>query len=151
MKAVVKGLLIGFSALALSAGAFAQSYSHPGYGSSFQDRDRDHDRGFWDRDRMGREYRGAFYDRLQQDLARAERSRYLRGDDLRRFDRAHREVGEFQAKWSRGVFDPREMDEAIGAVQRVVDIRGLHHDDREALRDDLGRMRGFRARMEGRR
>ena len=151
MNRIVKGLLIGCGALALTAGAFAQDYGRPGDRSYFQDRDRDRDRGPWDRDRLMREYRGGFYDRLQSDLARAEHSRYLRGDDIGRFDRAHREVGEFQAKWSRGIFDPREMDQAIASVQRVVDIPGLHRDDRDALRDDLARMRSFRAHMEGRR
>ena len=150
MKRFVTGILIGCGALALSSGAFAQDYGRPGE-HSFQDRDHDRDRGPWDRDRLMREYRGAFYDRLQDDLARAESARYLRGDDLRRFDRAHREVGEFQAKWSRGFFDPREMDEAIGSVQRVADIPALRRDDRAHLMDDLGRMRAFRARMEGRR
>jgi hypothetical protein len=149
MIRIVKALVIGCGALALSVGAFAQNYSRPDYRSSFQERGRD--RGFWERERLMREYRGAYYDRLQDDLARAERSRYLRGDDLRRFDRARREVGEFQAKWSRGVFDAREMDEAIASVQRVAEIRGLRRDDREALREDLGRMRAFRAHMEGRR
>jgi hypothetical protein len=43
------------------------------------------------------------------------------------------------------------MDEAIASVQRVADIPALHRDDREALRDDLARMRSFRAHMEGRR
>jgi hypothetical protein len=132
----------------MSAGAFAQDYGRPER-SNFQD--RDHDRGFWDRERLMREYRGAFYDRLQSDLDRAEHARYLREDDFRRFDRARHEVGEFSAKWSRGVFDPREMDSAIASVQSVVDIRGLHRDDRDALRDDVGRMRAFRAHMEGRR
>jgi len=146
MNRVVRGLLIGCGALALSAGAFAQDYGRPER-SNFQGRDRG---GYWDRDRLAREYRGAFYDRLQDDLSRAERSRYLRGDDIRRFDRARREVGEFQAKWTRGVFDPREMDQAIGAVQRVVEIPALRRDDREALREDLGRMRSFRAHMENR-
>ena len=147
MNRVVKGMLIGCGALALSVSAVAQDYGGPR--SSFQDRDRD--RGYWDRDRMMREYRGAFYDRLQSDLDRAERNRYLRGDDIRRFDRARREVGEFSAKWSRGMFDPHEMDSAIASVQRVVDIPALHRDDRDALRDDLARMRAFRAHMEGRR
>jgi hypothetical protein len=149
MKRVVQGLLIGCSMLMLSAGAFAQDYGRPGERSSFQDRDRG--RGPWDRERMMREYRGAFYDRLQTDLSRAEQSRYLRGDDLRRFDRAHKEVGEFQAKWSRGVFDAREMDEAIVSVQRVTEIRAMRRDDREALREDLRRMKEFRMHMERRR
>jgi hypothetical protein len=147
MKRFVTGLLIGCAAFTLCAGAFAQDYGRAGQGSYFQDRDR----GYWDRDRMMREYRTAFYDRLQRDLDRAERSRYLSGEDLRRFDRAHREVAEFSAKWSRGFFDPREMDSAVASVQRVVDIPALRRDDREALREDLGRMRSFRAHMEGRR
>ena len=150
MRRVVKGFLISCGALLMTAGAFAQDYGRP-QRSDFQDHDRDRDRGFWDRDRLAREYRGAFYDRLQIDLDRAEHARYLRGDDIRKFDRAHREVGEFQAKWARGIFDPHEMDEAIASVQRVADIPGLHRDDRDNLRDDLARMRSFRAHMEGRR
>jgi len=146
MNRVVKGLLIGCGALALSAGAFAQDYSRPER-SNFQDRGR----GGWNNERMMREYRTAFYDRLQKDLDRAEHARYLRGDDIQRFDRAHKEVGEFSAKWSRGLFDAREMDQAIASVQNVVEIRNLRRDDREALRQDLARMRSFRAHMEGQR
>ena len=133
MKRIVKGILIGCGLLAMAAGAFAQ------------------DRGFWDHDRLMREYRTAFYDRLQADLDRAEHARYLTGDDYRRFDRAHREVGEFAAKWSRGIFDPHEMDTSIASVQRVADIRSLHREDRDALYQDLARMRSFRAHMEGHR
>ena len=70
---------------------------------------------------------------------------------IRRFDSARHEVADFSAKWSRGIFDPREMDNAIASVQRVVDIPALHRDDRDALREDLARMRAFRAHMEGRR
>jgi hypothetical protein len=133
MNRIVKRILIGCGLLAMAAGAFAQ------------------DRGYWDRDRLMREYRTAFYDRLQVDLDRAEHARYLTGEDYRRFDKAHREVAEFAAKWSRGIFDPHEMDAAIASVQRVADIRGLHREDRDALFEDLARMRSFRAHMEGRR
>jgi hypothetical protein len=155
MKLLLKGIISVCGALALSAGASAQSYGRVGV-AYFQDRDHDRDgdrddRGTWDRERMAREYRGAFYDRLQGDLDRAERAGYLRGDDFKRFDRAHHEVGEFQAKWSRGVFDPHEMDEAIASVQRVMDIATLRHEDHEALREDLFNMRRFRAHMEGHR
>src|ERR1700722_15694445 len=126
MKRVVKGLLISCGVLAMAACAFAQ------------------DRGYWDHERLMREYRTAFYDRLQVDLDRAEHARYLTGDDYHRFDKARREVGEFSAKWSRGIFDPREMDGAIGSVQRVADIRCLHREDRDALFEDLAHMRSFR-------
>ncbi|HEY3841480.1 MAG TPA: hypothetical protein VGL72_33150 [Bryobacteraceae bacterium] len=144
MKRVTKGLLTACGALLLTVGAMAQDYGRP-VASSFQPG------GYWDRERLGREYRRAFYDRLQDDLSRAESARYLRGDDLRKFDRAHREIGEFQAKWARGLFDPREMDSAIFSVQRVIEIPVLRRDDRDALRADLGRMREFRSHMEGRR
>ena len=106
---------------------------------------------YWDHDRLMREYRSAFYDRLQNDLGRAESARYLRGDDYKKFDRAHREVGQFAAKWDHGIFDPHDMDGAIASVQRVVDIPVLRRGDRDALMDDLARMRAFRAHMEGRR
>lgn len=132
MKRVITGFLLGCSLLLPATSALAQ----PGY---------------WQHERLQREWRRGFYDRLQADLSRAERARYLRGDDLARFDRAHREVSEFAAKWGRGVFDAREMDEAIASVQRVVDIPSLRRDNREALREDLRRMREFRAHMEGRR
>jgi hypothetical protein len=151
MKRVVKGLVIGFGVLALSAGAFAQDYGRPER-SNFQDRDRDRDRDrYWDRERLAREYHGVFYDRLRGDLDRAERARYLREDDFRRFDRARRELREFEGKWARGYFDPRDMDGAIASVARIVEIPALRREDRDNLRDDLGRMRAFRAHMEERR
>ncbi len=132
MNRIIRALTVGCAVMAFSAMAFAQG-------------------GYWERERLAREYRTAFYDRLQVDLDRAEHARYLRGEDYRRFDRARREVAEFSAKWSRGIFDAREMDNAIGSVQRVADIPGLHREDRDALFSDLARMRSFRAHMEGRR
>jgi hypothetical protein len=121
-----------------------------GFGAYAQDRDRDRDEGgFWDPARMVREYRGAFYDRLQTDLSRAEGSGYVKGDDFDRFSKAHKEVAQFQAKWSRGVFDRSDMDSAIEAVQKVSDLKSLRSEDREALREDLFAMRRFRAHMKG--
>ncbi len=143
MNRIVTGLLIVCGSLSLTGGAFAQDYGRPG-ASNFQG-------GGWDRDRMMHEYRTAFYDRLQIDLDRAEHARYLSGGDFKRFDRARHEVGEFAAKWSRGIFDPHEMDNAIASVQRVAEIPSLHREDRDALFQDLARMRSFRAHMEGRR
>ena len=62
------------------------------------------------------------------------------------------EVAEFSAKmvarhfrWSWIWMEPS------GPVQRVIDIRVLHREDRDALMDDAARMRAFRAHIEGRR
>lgn len=96
-----------------------------------------------------RDYRDAFYNRLQSDLARAANHGYLRGKDLRRFRQASEEIQEFQNKWARGRYDRHELDDAIAATQRVANLPGLDYRDRAALNEDLARMRDFRARMNG--
>ena len=149
MNRFLTGIITACGAVALSTAAFAQT---PNYGRAgiayFQDRG---DEAPWDQQRMVREYRGAFYDRLQTDLDRAESAGYLKGGEFDRIKKAHREVAEFQAKWSRGIFNPHEMDAAIASVQRVEDIGALRPEDHDALRDDLFAMRRFRAHMEGHR
>ncbi|MDQ6675672.1 MAG: hypothetical protein M3Z09_00080 [Acidobacteriota bacterium] len=133
-----KGTL-GILLLAGAAGAQAQ------YGPNREDRYRE------DRYRNDdyRDYRRSFYDRLQSDLDRAANNGYLRGGDLRRFEKARQEIFEFQQKWSRGRYDRHELDDAIGATQRVANLPGLDGRDRRALSEDLANMRAFRARMNG--
>lgn len=105
--------------------------------------DRDDRRSYGD-------YRSSFYDRLESDLSRAAHNGYLRGGDWDRFRKAQKEINEFQDKWSRGRYDKHELDDAIAATQRVVDIRTLNARDRDAIQDDLARMRAFRERMNHR-
>lgn len=95
------------------------------------------------------DYRQAFYDRLQSDLGRAANNGYLSGGDLRRFEQARHEIDEFQDKWGRGNYDRHALDDAIGATQRVANLRGLDDRDRYTLQEDLSLMRRFRARMNG--
>lgn len=147
MNRLLTGIITACGALTLSAGVAAHNFSRAGV-AYFQGRD---DQSPWNQERMEREYRGAFYDRLQSDLDRAERAGYLRGGDFDRIQKAHREVAEFQSKWSRGVFNPHDMDSAIASVQRVEDLHALRPEDHDALRDDLFAMRRFRAHMEGHR
>lgn len=148
MNRLLTGIITACGALAMSAGAFAQVQNYSRAGIAYlQDRDDQ----AWDQQRLSREYRGAFYDRLQADLDRAEHAGYLRGEEFGRIQKAHREVAEFQSKWSRGVFSPHDMDAAIASVQRVFDIHALRPEDHDALRDDLFAMRRFRAHMEGHR
>jgi len=49
-----------------------------------------------------------------------------------------------QEKLSRGVYDQRELDEVIGAMQRVVADNRLSPRDRDVLNDDLQRLRDYR-------
>ena len=57
-----------------------------------------------------------------------------------------------QRKLEAGTYDRRELDDAIIAVQRVVDRNHmLSNRDRDDLAGDLNHMRDFRSRIEDRR
>jgi hypothetical protein len=49
---------------------------------------------------------------------------------------------------SRGVYDERQLNEVMYALQRVVDSNRLAPRDRDILADDLKRLADFRARHE---
>jgi hypothetical protein len=88
-------------------------------------------------------------DRLMADLDRAQaNSRFDRGD-RGRFARARKEIYDFQRKFAAGRYDRRELDQAIGSVQRVVDLASINRRDRAVLMEDLSRMREFRANFRG--
>jgi hypothetical protein len=93
-----------------------------------------------------RSYAGSWgmglWDRVRADLDRAALDAY---GSRRRIDHARKEVNDVERRLSRGRFDKDEMDEAISAVQHVVDSGNIPEVDRSALWQDLGRMREFRA------
>ena len=69
-------------------------------------------------------------------------------NDQYRIARTKQELDELQDKLARGYYDQRELDEVIGAMQRVVADNRLSRRDRDLLADDLDRMRDFRARHD---
>lgn len=82
--------------------------------------------------------------RVHEDLNRAYGSwRFSRGD-RDRLNSAERELREFARKWSRGHFDKGELDDSIASIQHVVDNNHMPPGNRDALIDDLGRLRGMR-------
>jgi hypothetical protein len=82
------------------------------------------------------------WDGVRADLDRAAFDAY---GSRRRIDHARKEVNDVERQLSRGHFDKGEMDEAISAVQHVVDNDNIPQVDRSVLWQDLGRMRDFRA------
>ena len=70
------------------------------------------------------------------------------GRDEARLGRTKFELDELQQKLAQGVYDERELDETMGALQMVVSSNRLGVRDREVLTDDLARMREFRMRHE---
>jgi hypothetical protein len=108
-------------------------------------------RGYYDQGRVYGEFgrdrdRGpGLFDRVRADMDRAESHSYWNGGDRRRFNKVREELGEFQSKWANGRYDRHELDDAIGALQKVVNDNRLEYRDRGALQDDLFRLRDFRA------
>ena len=89
------------------------------------------------------------FNRLRADLDRAEANVLpFVGDftgDRSRISRARQEVSEFQRTWAFGDYDQRDLNQAIRAVQDVVDENNLSDRTRSALLMDLNRLRDFRA------
>ena len=86
--------------------------------------------------------RGGVFDRVRGDLDRAEGSSYANGGDRRKFNKVREELNEFQRSGHRG-----ELNDAISALQKVVNSNRLAYRDREVLNQDLYLLRDFRARQ----
>ena len=110
------------------------------------------DAGYQDREEFRDRERARFFDRVRADLDRAEATSLPFTDDRTRIVRAREEVNAVQRKLEAGIYDRRELDDAIIAVQRVVDRNHmLSNRDRDDLAADLNHMRDFRSRIEDRR
>ena len=95
-----------------------------------------------DRDDYGRNRGGGPFDRVRADLDRAESASYPNGGDRHRIDKVREELNEF-ARSGR----PGELNEAISALQKVVNKNRLSYQDRDVLNQDLYQLRDFRARQ----
>ena len=95
----------------------------------------------YDRNDYGR-YRGDLFERVRADLDRVEAASYWNEGDRHRINKVREELGDFQRSGSH-----HELNDAIGALQRVVNDNRMPPRDREMLASDLYQMRDFRARM----
>jgi len=161
---LLKGLA-GSGLLVMGLSANAQTYGQGPYrqdpyqGPQGQYQDRNDDRYYQQDDGRYRDDRGyypqarpryrngnGYGSPVQQalaDLDYAQSNGYLSRGDRGRFNKAREELVEFQRKLDRGRFDRHELDDAIGALNRVVSHeRG--YDGRSPLWDDLQRLREFR-------
>jgi hypothetical protein len=55
-----------------------------------------------------------------------------------------KQLREFAQKWSKGKFYKGELDDAIAAVQHVLDNNKLSGRETDVLSDDIGRLRPMR-------
>jgi hypothetical protein len=123
------------------------------------DRDRDRDRADRDRDRddfyRGREdyyrrddWRPRFFQHVREDLEHVRSVTFPIGADQYRLARTLQELDELQDKLARHYYDERELNDVIESLDRVLRDNRLSWGNRDALTEDLNRMREFREHHE---
>ena len=86
----------------------------------------------------------ALIERVHSDLGRGYNVWRLPSSDRERLDKAGKQLREFAHDWRRGKFDKGDLDDAISAIQRVVDKNRLAGPERDALWSDVEQLRQMR-------
>ena len=100
--------------------------------------------GRYDRDGRGNRRGGSPVEQALADLNYAESAAYPSHGVRKHFDHARKELWDFQRAWNERRFDRHELDEAISAMQKVVNTDGLRPNDRVTLVEDLHQLREMR-------
>ncbi len=86
----------------------------------------------------------ALVDQVHNDLDRAYSVWHLKNGDRDRLNDAEKKLREFASKWDNHRFDKGELDDSIGSIQHVLDNNRLEGHDRDAISDDVNRLRNMR-------
>ena len=86
----------------------------------------------------------ALVERVHSDLNRGYDVWHLSHGDRDRLTHAEHQLRDFAKQWHRGKFDKGNLDDAIGAVQHVLDNNHLHGGERDALWNDVEELRRMR-------
>ena len=90
----------------------------------------------------------SLFHQVRSDLDRADNASLPLLSDRSSFDRVRGELSELQRQWDKGEYTPRQADNVIVALQRVLSENHLLLRDRDRLTEDLTRMRDFLAAHE---
>src|SRR5258707_973935 len=106
----------------LAAAAFMVFVGAAGAQERERERGRDWDWYHQDRDDRyrGDRWRSRLFWQVREDLEHVQYATFPFGRDQYRIQRTKQELNELQDKLARGYYDQRELDEVIGALQRVV-------------------------------
>ena len=86
----------------------------------------------------------ALIDRVHGDLNRGYAAWHLGGGDRDRLTHAEHQLRDFAKHWQRGKFDKGNLDDAIAAIQHVLDNNHLSGRERDALWSDVEELRRMR-------
>ncbi len=110
-------------------------------------RDGDRDAGYaQERERFfqGEGWRRNLFQRVREDVEHVEHATIPFTGDRARLARTVTELNELQGKLGEGRYDERQLDDVMGALRAVVEENRMSPRDRDALSDDLNRLREFR-------
>lgn len=116
-------ILVSASVLSMGSLAFAQFENPPEYSPHAVD---------------------ALVDQVHSDLNHAYGVWHLKNGDRDRLNNAEKQLREFAQKWDNHHFDKGDLDDAIGAIQHVLNDNRLEGRDRDAISDDVNRLRNMR-------
>jgi hypothetical protein len=103
---------------------------------------------FGPENRYGPSQVDALIGRVHVDLDHAYGVWHFSDSDRDRLNNAEKQLREFAQKWTKAKFDKGELDDAIGAIQHVLDSNKLPADSRDALSDDVTQLRRMREAYE---
>lgn len=82
--------------------------------------------------------------RVHTDLNQAYGGFHFGRGDRDRLNHAEKQLRDFARKWRRGRFDKGELDDAIAAIQHVLDNNHMGPGVRDAIDRDVNELRGMR-------
>ena len=86
----------------------------------------------------------ALVDKVHVDLNRGYDQWKLSNGDRERLNRAEKKLRTFEKEWRNAKFDKGDLDDAISAVQHVLDNNHLAGPERDALWNDVEQLRHMR-------
>ena len=86
----------------------------------------------------------ALVDRVHSDLDASYNAFSYSKGDRNRLNNAEKQLRDFAKKWRANKFDKGELDDAVSAVQHVLDNNKLPPGNRDALSDDVNQLRRMR-------
>jgi hypothetical protein len=84
------------------------------------------------------------FDAVRSDLDVAEDNLPTYSYSRNGMDRVRGELSDLQHHWDENTYEPRQVDQVIGALTRVLDSPELLPRDRDRLTQDLRLLRDFR-------
>lgn len=87
---------------------------------------------------------GNVVDRALNNLNVAASNSRADGHERGHFNKAQQELSSFQSRWAQGQFDTGRLDNAVSAMEHLVNSDQVNSRDRSVLANDLAALRQFR-------